>query len=177
VVLESASGHNEFVRAIHDAGDFIKTDVYGTFVLLEAFRQAKRPRRFVQISTDEVYGAIPSGSAKETDPIAPRNPYAASKAGADRLAYSYHVTHGVPVMVTRSSNNYGPRQHPEKIIPLFVTNALEDRRLPLYGDGASRCATGSTWRTTAARSTSSSSGAPTARPPTSGASASSRTPS
>jgi dTDP-glucose 4,6-dehydratase len=122
-------------RSIHDAGDFIQTDVYGTFVLLEAFRQAKRPRRFVQISTDEVYGAIPAGSARETDPIAPRNPYAASKAGADRLAYSYYVTYGVPVIVTRASNNYGPRQYPEKIIPLFVTNALEDRRLPLYGDG------------------------------------------
>jgi dTDP-glucose 4,6-dehydratase len=104
-------------------------------VLLEAFRASDRPRRFVQISTDEVYGAIETGSAKETDPLAPRNPYSASKAGADRLAYSYWVTYGVPVLVTRASNNYGPRQYPEKIIPLFVTNALEDRPLPVYGDG------------------------------------------
>jgi len=87
-------------RSIHDAGDFIKTDVYGTFVLLEAFRASSRPRRFIQISTDEVYGAIETGSARETDPIAPRNPYSASKAGADRLAYSYFVTYGVPVIVT-----------------------------------------------------------------------------
>ncbi|MGH9324798.1 MAG: dTDP-glucose 4,6-dehydratase [Vicinamibacteria bacterium] len=122
-------------RSIHDAGDFILTDVYGTFVLLEAFRAARGRRRFIQISTDEVYGAIDNGSARETDPLAPRNPYAASKAGADRLAYSYFVTYGVPVIVTRASNNYGPRQYPEKVIPLFATNALEDKPLPLYGDG------------------------------------------
>ncbi len=122
-------------RSIHDAGDFIRTDVYGTFVLLEAFRASARPRRFIQISTDEVYGAIETGSARETDPISPRNPYSASKAGADRLAYSYFVTYGVPIIVTRASNNYGPRQYPEKVIPLFVTNALEDKPLPLYGDG------------------------------------------
>ena len=122
-------------RSIHDAGDFILTDVFGTYVLLEAFRAAERPRRFIQISTDEVYGAIATGSARESDPLAPRNPYAASKAGADRLAYSYFITYGVPVIVTRASNNYGPRQYPEKVIPLFVTNALEDRPLPLYGDG------------------------------------------
>ena len=122
-------------RSIHDAGDFIRTDVHGTFVLLEAFRSSKRARRFVQISTDEVYGTIERGSARETDPIAPRNPYSASKAGADRLAYSYFVTYDVPVIVTRASNNYGPRQYPEKVIPLFVTNALEDKPVPLYGDG------------------------------------------
>jgi dTDP-glucose 4,6-dehydratase len=122
-------------RSIHDAGEFILTDVYGTFVLLEAFRSASRAKRFIQISTDEVYGAIATGSACETDPLAPRNPYAASKAGADRLAYSYFVTYDVPVIVTRASNNYGPRQYPEKVIPLFVTNAIEDKPLPLYGDG------------------------------------------
>jgi dTDP-glucose 4,6-dehydratase len=122
-------------RSIHDAGDFIRTDVYGTFVLLEAFRASGRPRRFIQISTDEVYGTIESGSARETDPIAPRNPYSPSKAGADRLAYSYFITYAVPVIVSRASNNYGPRQYPEKVIPLFVTNALEDKPLPLYGDG------------------------------------------
>jgi dTDP-glucose 4,6-dehydratase len=122
-------------RSIKDAGQFILTDVYGTFIVLEAFRQAGRGRLFVQISTDEVYGAILSGSASEADPLAPRNPYAASKAGADRLAHSYFTTYGVPVLVTRASNNYGPRQYPEKVIPLFITNALEDRPLPLYGDG------------------------------------------
>ena len=122
-------------RSIHNAGDFIITDVFGTYVLLEAFRAADRPKRFIQISTDEVYGAIETGSARETDILAPRNPYSASKVGADRLAYTYFVTYGVPVIVTRASNNYGPRQYPEKLIPLFVTNALEDRPLPLYGDG------------------------------------------
>jgi len=122
-------------RSIHDPGDFILTDVFGTYVLLEAFREAERPKRFIQISTDEVYGAVETGSSRESDPLAPRNPYSASKAGADRLAYSYFVTYDVPVIVTRASNNYGPRQYPEKVIPLFVTNALEDRPLPLYGDG------------------------------------------
>jgi dTDP-glucose 4,6-dehydratase len=122
-------------RSIHDAGRFIFTDVYGTFVLLESMRREPRARLFIQISTDEVYGEISSGSAKETDPLMPRNPYAASKAGADRLAYSYFATYDLPVLVTRASNNYGPRQYPEKIIPLFVTNAIEDQALPLYGDG------------------------------------------
>jgi len=122
-------------RSIHDAGQFILTDVYGTFVLLESMRRHPRARLFIQISTDEVYGEISSGSSRETDPLMPRNPYAASKAGADRLAYSYFATYDLPVLVTRASNNYGPRQYPEKIIPLFVTNAIEDQTLPLYGDG------------------------------------------
>jgi dTDP-glucose 4,6-dehydratase len=122
-------------RSILSAGDFIRTDVYGSFVLLEAARQAKTLRRFVQISTDEVYGSVPRGRSRETDELKPRNPYAASKAGADRLAYSYWATFGVPVVVTRASNNYGPYQFPEKVIPLFVTNAIENIPLPLYGDG------------------------------------------
>ncbi len=122
-------------RSIQDAGQFILTDVYGTFVLLEAMRSHPRAKLFVQISTDEVYGEIIAGSAKETDSLMPRNPYSASKAGADRLAYSYFTTYDLPVLVTRASNNYGPRQYPEKVIPLFITNALEDRPLPLYGDG------------------------------------------
>ncbi|MGB2716893.1 MAG: dTDP-glucose 4,6-dehydratase [Vicinamibacterales bacterium] len=122
-------------RSIRDAGDFITTDVYGTFVLLEAARQAAGLRRFVQISTDEVYGSVASGASKETDELRPRNPYAASKAGADRLAYSYWATYDVPVVITRASNNYGPNQFPEKIIPLFITNAFDDVPLPLYGDG------------------------------------------
>jgi dTDP-glucose 4,6-dehydratase len=122
-------------RSIRAAAEFIRTDVEGTFVLLEAARRAPRLRRFVQISTDEVYGSVPTGASRETDELRPRNPYAASKAGADRLAYSYWATHNVPVIVTRASNNYGPYQFPEKVIPLFVTNALDDIPVPLYGDG------------------------------------------
>ncbi len=122
-------------RSILGAGDFIHTDVFGTFVLLEAAREAAGLRRFVQISTDEVYGTVPTGASRETDELKPRNPYAASKAGADRLAYSYFATYGVPVVITRASNNYGPYQFPEKVIPLFVTNAIDGEAVPLYGDG------------------------------------------
>jgi dTDP-glucose 4,6-dehydratase len=122
-------------RSIMHAGDFITTDVFGTFVLLEAARQATGLRRFVQISTDEVYGSVPEGASRETDELKPRNPYAASKAGADRLAYSYFATYQVPVVITRASNNYGPYQFPEKVIPLFVTNAVDGISVPLYGDG------------------------------------------
>jgi dTDP-glucose 4,6-dehydratase len=122
-------------RSILSAGEFITTDVFGTFVLLEAARQAPGLRRFVQISTDEVYGSVPEGSSREEDELRPRNPYSASKAGADRLAYSYWATYGVPVLITRASNNYGPCQFPEKVIPLFITNAIDDLPLPLYGDG------------------------------------------
>ena len=113
-------------RSIQAAGDFIRTDVIGTFVLLEAAREAPALRRFVQISTDEVYGSVPDGSSRETDELRPRNPYSASKAGADRLAYSYFATYGVPVVITRASNNYGPYQFPEKVIPLFITNAIDN---------------------------------------------------
>ena len=122
-------------RSIHAAGDFIHTDVFGTFVLLEAARVSKRLKRFIQISTDEVYGSVPTGHSRETDELRPRNPYSASKAGADRLAYSYWATYNVPVIVTRASNNYGPNQFPEKVIPLFITNAIDNLPLPLYGDG------------------------------------------
>ena len=122
-------------RSIMDAGEFITTDVFGTFVLLEAAREAPRLRRFVQISTDEVYGSVAEGSSRETDELRPRNPYSASKAGADRLAYSYFATYQVPVVITRASNNYGPYQFPEKVIPLFVTNAVDGIPVPLYGDG------------------------------------------
>jgi dTDP-glucose 4,6-dehydratase len=122
-------------RSIHAAGDFIHTDVFGTFVLLEAARQARALKRFIQISTDEVYGSVPHGHSRETDELKPRNPYSASKAGADRLAYSYFATYGLPVVVTRASNNYGPNQFPEKVIPLFITNAIDSIPLPLYGDG------------------------------------------
>jgi dTDP-glucose 4,6-dehydratase len=122
-------------RSLQSAGEFITTDVYGTFVLLDAARQAPRLRRFVQISTDEVYGSVAQGSSRETDELRPRNPYSASKAGADRLAYSYWATYGVPVIITRASNNYGPYQFPEKVIPLFITNLAADIPVPLYGDG------------------------------------------
>lgn len=122
-------------RSIMGAGEFIRTDVVGTFVLLEAARSAPRLRRFIQISTDEVYGSVAEGASRETDEIKPRNPYSASKAGADRLAYSYWATYGVPVVITRASNNYGPYQFPEKVIPLFITNAIDNLPVPLYGDG------------------------------------------
>jgi dTDP-glucose 4,6-dehydratase len=122
-------------RSILSAGDFITTDVFGTFVLLEAARQHAGLRRFIQISTDEVYGSVAEGSSREGDELRPRNPYAASKAGADRLAFSFWATYNVPVIITRASNNYGPYQFPEKVIPLFVTNALHDIPVPLYGDG------------------------------------------
>jgi dTDP-glucose 4,6-dehydratase len=122
-------------RSIQSASDFLQTDVIGTFVLLEAARRAPRLRRFVQISTDEVYGSVAEGRSRETDELKPRNPYAASKAAADRLAYSYFATHEVPVIVTRASNNYGSHQFPEKVIPLFVTHAIDQQPLPLYGDG------------------------------------------
>ena len=123
-------------RSIMEAGTFIETDVHGVLVLLEeAKKHAPNLTRFVQISTDEVYGSIDSGSFKETDPLNPRNPYSASKAGGDRMAYAYAQTFGMPVIVTRASNNFGPFQYPEKLIPLFVTNAIDDLPLPLYGDG------------------------------------------
>ncbi len=123
-------------RSIHDAGAFIETDVYGTFVLLEAARNAGI-KRFVHISTDEVYGEAPGRPSLETDALMPKSPYAASKAGADRLAFSYYITYGLPVVISRCSNNYGPYQYPEKLIPLFVTNALENKPLPVYGTGKS----------------------------------------
>ncbi|MEO7190576.1 MAG: dTDP-glucose 4,6-dehydratase [Vicinamibacterales bacterium] len=122
-------------RSIQIAGEFIQTDVFGTYVLLQAARESSRLRRFVQISTDEVYGSVPTGHSRETDELRPRNPYAASKTGADRLAYSYFATYQVPVIITRASNNYGPNQFPEKIIPLFITNAIDNQSVPLYGDG------------------------------------------
>lgn len=123
-------------RSLMEAGSFIHTDVLGVLVLLEEARKhAPHLKRFVQISTDEVYGSIESGSFKETDPLNPRNPYSASKAGGDRMAYAYAQTYGLPVIITRASNNFGPYQYPEKLIPLFVTNAIDNLPLPLYGDG------------------------------------------
>jgi dTDP-glucose 4,6-dehydratase len=123
-------------RSLMEAGSFIETDVHGVLVLLEeAKKHAPNLKRFIQISTDEVYGSIAEGSFTENDPLNPRNPYSASKAGGDRMAYAYAQTYGMPVIITRASNNYGPFQYPEKLIPLFVTNAIDDQPLPLYGDG------------------------------------------
>ena len=116
------------------ADDFLRTNVTGTFMLLEAARELGIGR-FLAVSTDEVYGSIAEGAAREGDVLNPSNPYSASKAAADLLARAYWTTHRLPVIVTRSSNNFGPYQYPEKVIPLFVTNAIEDRPLPLYGDG------------------------------------------
>ncbi|HUY61953.1 MAG TPA: dTDP-glucose 4,6-dehydratase [Candidatus Dormibacteraeota bacterium] len=122
-------------RSILEPGGFIQTDVFGTWVLLEAARQ-HRHQRFLQVSTDEVYGdvAAPARSG-EDDPLRPRSPYSASKVGGEMQCWAYHETFGVPVLVTRGSNTYGPHQYPEKIVPLFITNALDDRPLPIYGDG------------------------------------------
>jgi dTDP-glucose 4,6-dehydratase len=121
-------------RSIMDPDAFIKTDVYGTYVLLEAAREFGL-ERYHQVSTDEVYGHVPHGASKETDPVAPRSPYAASKASADLMVNAYHVTYGLPVTITRGANNIGPYQYPEKVVPLFVTNAIDNLPLPLYGDG------------------------------------------
>jgi dTDP-glucose 4,6-dehydratase len=122
-------------RSILEAGEFIRTDVIGTFTLLEAARHASHLRCFIQISTDEVYGTVAEGSSVESDELKPRNPYSASKAGADRLAYSFWATYNVPVMITRASNNYGPYQFPEKMMPLFISNAVDNIPVPLYGEG------------------------------------------
>jgi dTDP-glucose 4,6-dehydratase len=122
-------------RSLLGDASFIETDVRGVFVLLEEARRRRRLSKFIQISTDEVYGSIASGSFHEESPLNPRNPYAASKAGGDRLAYSYWASYRMPVVITRASNNYGPYQYPEKLIPLFVTNAIDGEPLPLYGDG------------------------------------------
>lgn len=121
-------------RSIQDASAFLKTNVYGVYVLLEAVRKLK-VKRFVQISTDEVYGSRVSGSFKEDDSLKPNSPYSASKASADLLVRSYCKTHKVAAIITRSSNNFGPYQFPEKIIPLFITNLLAGKKVPVYGDG------------------------------------------
>lgn len=132
IVNMAAESHVD--RSIMAAGEFIRTDVFGTFTLLEAVKELQIPR-YIQVSTDEVYGSIERGAFRESDPLSPSNPYSASKASGDLLILAYWKTHRLPVLVTRSSNNFGPYQHPEKLIPLFVTNALEDLPLPLYGDG------------------------------------------
>jgi dTDP-glucose 4,6-dehydratase len=122
-------------RSLLEPGSFIQTDVYGTYVLLEA-AQRFGVERYHQVSTDEVYGEVLSGSSRETDPLETRSPYSASKAGADLMVHAYCVSFGVPATITRGSNNIGPYQYPEKVVPLFITNAIDDIPLPLYGDGS-----------------------------------------
>jgi dTDP-glucose 4,6-dehydratase len=132
VVHFAAESHVD--RSIVDPDCFVKTNCDGTNVMCDIARQVGVDR-FLHISTDEVYGSIEEGSFTETDPLGPRSPYSASKAGSDLIALAYQETYGLPVLVTRSSNNFGPYQFPEKVIPLFVTNLIEGKKVPLYGDG------------------------------------------
>jgi dTDP-glucose 4,6-dehydratase len=132
VVHFAAESHVD--RSIASPDEFVHTNCDGTNVMCDVARQIGVDR-FLHISTDEVYGSIEEGSFTEADPLSPRSPYSASKAGSDLIALSYHSTYGLPVVVTRSSNNFGPYQFPEKVIPLFVTNLLQGKKVPLYGDG------------------------------------------
>jgi len=132
VVNFAAESHVD--RSIEDPGIFIQTDIYGTYVLLEAMREYDGGI-FLQISTDEVYGSIEFGSSKESDLLRPNSPYSASKAGAEMIVRSFYKTYSVPIIITRTSNNFGPYQHPEKLIPLFITNLVDDKKVPIYGDG------------------------------------------
>jgi dTDP-glucose 4,6-dehydratase len=136
VINFAAESHVD--RSILDPQAFLATGVIGVHVLLEACRVARRPPRFLQVSTDEVYGDVETGQAAEDARLAPRSPYAAAKAAGELLVRSYVITHGLDAVVTRGPNTYGPYHHPEKLIPLFITNALDDRQLPLYGDGMQR---------------------------------------
>jgi dTDP-glucose 4,6-dehydratase len=136
VVNFAAESHVD--RSILDPEAFLRTGVIGVHVLLEACRTASHRPRFLQVSTDEVYGSVEQGASREDDALAPRSPYAAAKAAGELLVRSYVVTHGLDAVVTRGSNTYGPYHHPEKLIPLFVTNAIDDLPLPLYGDGLQR---------------------------------------
>jgi dTDP-glucose 4,6-dehydratase len=133
VVNFAAESHVD--RSIADHAPFLHTNVHGTLALLEAARTVGGLRRFLQVSTDEVYGSIAQGHATEEWPARPSSPYAASKTAADAFVHAYATTFGLPAVITRCSNNYGPYQFPEKLIPLFVTNALDGEPLPLYGDG------------------------------------------
>lgn len=134
-VLVNFAAESHVDRSIDGGGPFVSTNVSGTCALLDAAVETEL-ERFVQISTDEVYGEIEEGEFTETDRLEPRNPYAATKAGADLLAQSYYTTHDVPVVITRSSNNFGPRQHPEKLIPKLIQRSSEGKSLPIYGDGS-----------------------------------------
>jgi dTDP-glucose 4,6-dehydratase len=132
VVHFAAESHVD--RSIAGPDDFIHTNCFGTNIVMDTARRLEIPR-VIHIGTDEVYGSIETGSSKESDPLEPRSPYSASKAGSDLIALSYHHTYGLPVTVTRCTNNFGPYQFPEKVIPLFTTNLIEGKKVPLYGDG------------------------------------------
>lgn len=132
VVHFAAESHVD--RSIIGSDDFVNTNCFGTNIVMDTARRLDIAR-VVHIGTDEVYGSVEVGSSKETDPLEPRSPYSASKAGSDLIALSYHHTHGLPVTVTRCTNNFGPYQYPEKAIPLFTTNLIDDGKVPLYGDG------------------------------------------
>jgi dTDP-glucose 4,6-dehydratase len=132
VVHFAAESHVD--RSIAGPDDFINTNCFGTNIVMDTARRLETSR-VVHIGTDEVYGSVETGSSRETDPLEPRSPYSASKAGSDLIALSYHHTYGLPVVVTRCTNNFGPYQFPEKAIPLFTTNLLDGQRIPLYGDG------------------------------------------
>jgi dTDP-glucose 4,6-dehydratase len=136
VVNFAAESHVD--RSIADPEAFLATGVIGVHVLLEACRRASLRPRFLQVSTDEVYGSVPVGHAREDAQLAPRSPYAAAKAAGDLLVRSYVATFGLDAVITRAANTFGPYHHPEKLIPLFITNAIDDQRLPLYGDGLQR---------------------------------------
>jgi dTDP-glucose 4,6-dehydratase len=132
IVNFAAESHVD--RSLIDADAFLHTNAVGVYILLDEGRK-HGIGRFVQVSTDEVYGSVPEGFSIESDPIAPRNPYSAAKASGELMARAYHETYGMDVIITRGSNTYGPYQYPEKLMPLFITEALDDRPLPLYGDG------------------------------------------
>ena len=132
VVHFAAESHVD--RSIDDGSVFVRTNVLGTHTLLESALK-NGIKRFVHVSTDEVYGSINEGSFKETDMLVPSSPYSSSKAGSDLLVQSYYITHKLPVIITRCTNNFGPYQYPEKLIPLFITNLLEKKKVPVYGTG------------------------------------------
>ncbi len=134
-VIVNFAAESHVDRSLEAPGQFILTDVYGTYALLEAARAAGH-ERFLQVSTDEVYGEVAVGRSQEVDPLRPRSPYSASKAGGEMLVQAYRASYGFPAIVTRGSNTYGWYQYPEKIIPLFITNAIDDEPLPIYGDGS-----------------------------------------
>jgi dTDP-glucose 4,6-dehydratase len=133
VINFAAESHVD--RSISGSTDFVQTNIVGVQVLLDAIKSSGRKMRFLQVSTDEVYGSIKTGSWTEESPLLPNSPYSASKAGGEFLARAYHRTHGLDILITRCSNNYGPHHFPEKLIPLFITNLIEGKKVPVYGDG------------------------------------------
>lgn len=136
VIHGAAESHVD--NSINNAGAFVSTNVLGTYSMLEAALRVHTPQKFINVSTDEVYGSVLTGHSLETDRLDPRSPYSSSKASADMLGQSYYTTYGLPVITTRCSNNFGPRQHVEKFIPKVITNIINDKKIPLYGDGKNK---------------------------------------